>query len=136
LTGFTRQREIEDPEDNIQGESGVPESSTSKSREEAAPTRSEQPCQAPGKSMQPPQSQESNGEPRGADQAAQMASVPYIGTGKKSGFRYRCRYDTETGYRHRIPDFFPVYTGTETGKPDLFPVSEILKSVFLKLYFN
>jgi hypothetical protein len=68
--------------------------------------------------------------------AWKMVSNPYIGTGKKSGFRYRCRYDTETGYRHRIPDIFPVYTGTETGKPDLFPVSEILKSVFLKLYFN
>ena len=60
----------------------------------------------------------------------------YIGTGKKSGFRCRFRYDTETGYRHRIPDFFPVYTGTETGKPDFFPVSEILKNVFLKLYFK
>ena len=32
--------------------------------------------------------------------------------------------------------FFPVYTGTETGKPGFFPVSEILKNIFLRLYLN
>ena len=66
-----RQKEVEDPVARVQGES--PESSTSKSGEEAAPASSEQPGQALEASNQ---LLETNDEPQRGEQAMSQASVP------------------------------------------------------------